>query len=669
MKTVDDKLVIDKEYNTTTVSLPVLEGLEVDESVVTQYSDLIEQWREKLFGGIGSKETEAKNNILKAQTNALKAIELKKDAALKEVPEDLTTAYNLAVECKKTKADAIECVAEGSNISVSDSSDDHIRGLRVFGKTTQIKTTGKNLLPANPSAFGIRNGVRFTDLGDGRIGVIGNASANTTFVFCPFEVGTRTPISAGTYTLSGSPGASVFLSLYVYESQDATEPLVYNASLCAGKTWTFTLDNDAYYGAYLYIGKGKGPNEIVSPQLERGSTVTTFEPCSGGRVSPRPDYPRELINVGNGDNINVWVTGKNLLRDVDFPKTTTKSGITCDYEGDGIFHVYGTFTGTVNGIELSGVDINIPIDPDSKYTMTATLLSGQPPYNFHPYLGVSSNTTPSANWLATKIGPTTSIGDMSIATTTGRSHVKDATTIKRFWIYSHNDNLTAYTMDFRFQVWFEKGDVSTEFEPYVEYLASAPTPNGLPGIPVDSDGNYTDSSGQQWVCDEIDFERGVYINRIGTKRFTGTELLGDYISPNGAVTTNLQHKPNTNFLCTHAINWDAMTWANDEYMSFNVDKFGVSSVAELTDLLLAWNDAGNPLTVLFVRRDPVETKLTADEIKAFEALRSNRLTTKVFNDSGAHMELKYNVDTKTYLDNSIKHSITNVMEAIVNGSY
>lgn len=40
------------------------------------------------------------------------------------------------------------------------------------------------------------------------------------------------------------------------------------------------------------------------------------------------------------------------------------------------------------------------------------------------------------------------------------------------------------------------------------------TPNGLCGIPVDTGGNYTDSTGQQWVCDEVDFERGVYVQRV-----------------------------------------------------------------------------------------------------------------------------------------------------------
>lgn len=41
------------------------------------------------------------------------------------------------------------------------------------------------------------------------------------------------------------------------------------------------------------------------------------------------------------------------------------------------------------------------------------------------------------------------------------------------------------------------------------------TPTGLPGIPVTSGGNYTDQSGQQWVCDEVDLERGVRVQRVG----------------------------------------------------------------------------------------------------------------------------------------------------------
>ena len=46
-------------------------------------------------------------------------------------------------------------------------------------------------------------------------------------------------------------------------------------------------------------------------------------------------------------------------------------------------------------------------------------------------------------------------------------------------------------------------DSSTAYSPYREQLLTLPTPNGLPGIPVTSGGNYTDENGQQWVCDEV----------------------------------------------------------------------------------------------------------------------------------------------------------------------
>ena len=51
------------------------------------------------------------------------------------------------------------------------------------------------------------------------------------------------------------------------------------------------------------------------------------------------------------------------------------------------------------------------------------------------------------------------------------------------------------------------------------------TPNGLPGIPVTSGGNYTDPSGQRWVCDEVDLERGVKVQRVDKATFDSTKTL------------------------------------------------------------------------------------------------------------------------------------------------
>ena len=53
------------------------------------------------------------------------------------------------------------------------------------------------------------------------------------------------------------------------------------------------------------------------------------------------------------------------------------------------------------------------------------------------------------------------------------------------------------------------------------------TPNGLPGIPVTSGGNYTDENGQQWVCDEVDFGKSVKVQRIDKGAFDATKTLAE----------------------------------------------------------------------------------------------------------------------------------------------
>lgn len=53
------------------------------------------------------------------------------------------------------------------------------------------------------------------------------------------------------------------------------------------------------------------------------------------------------------------------------------------------------------------------------------------------------------------------------------------------------------------------------------------TPNGLHGIPVTSGGNYTDPSRQQWVCDEVNLERGVRVQRVDKTCFDNTKTLAE----------------------------------------------------------------------------------------------------------------------------------------------
>lgn len=137
------------------------------------------------------------------------------------------------------------------------------------------------------------------------------------------------------------------------------------------------------------------------------------------------------------------------------------------------------------------------------------------------------------------------------------------------------------------------------------------TPNGLPGIPVDSGGNYTDADGQQWVCDEVDFERGVYVQRVQKiASYTDEDIDGPYMSTTGQLTTGA--------------------------------------------------------TVIYVLADPIETPLSAEELAAYAALRSYNGTTIVSTEAPvAGLSARYVADGAAYIDSKIQSAVTQAVAAAV----
>ena len=478
MKTMNGDGYIEKEYNTTIVTLPVLEGLEVDEQVVAMYTDILEQWRNELFGIGDTEEATIKNASQKEQEN----IAQKGAEVLATIPEEYQETAKAAQEGTRTKADAIICSAQGERIVVSDSSDDYLRGLRVFGKSTRAITTGKNLLLNKIKSYGSRNGITFADLGNDRIKVGGTATSNTTYVYCPFDVGTRTPISAGTYTVSGNLGKNVYLSFFLYESQETTEILSSNASLCEGKTWTFTISNDAYYGAYLFIGEGKTvPYTIISAQLEIRSVATDYEPYSGGFASPSPEWPQETVDIVN-PSVNIF--GNNMLKISAVDQTI--NGVSFTINDDGSVTAKGTAAEAV----FYGLDYDIKnLIPGEVYSLTGCPAGG----SGSTYRLYAQNSD------GTKFAGDTGKGTSFTAT--------DEQWQVLFVVYKNTSvNFTFYP---ELCLRSLRG---TSFRPYVESPTIA-IGRTLYGVPVESGGTYVDSDGQHWICDEIDFERGGHIQR------------------------------------------------------------------------------------------------------------------------------------------------------------
>ena len=111
------------------------------------------------------------------------------------------------------------------------------------------------------------------------------------------------------------------------------------------------------------------------------------------------------------------------------------------------------------------------------------------------------------------------------------------------------------------------------------------TPNGLCGIPVDAGGNYTDSTGQQWVCDEVDFEKNVFVKRIGRiASYNNEQLSTKYMSTTGKLTTGS--------------------------------------------------------SVIYILTTPIETPLTAEELAAYKAVKSYPHYTRIKSAAELGVKLK-----------------------------
>lgn len=184
------------------------------------------------------------------------------------------------------------------------------------------------------------------------------------------------------------------------------------------------------------------------------------------------------------------------------------------------------------------------------------------------------------------------------------------------------------------------------------------TPNGLRGIPVSSGGNYTDANGQQWICDEVDFVRGVYVQRVGEKAFgSWTWKLNGTVESNnwrfGASTgirTATTLAVSTHFQLAASVT-DAHTKGSGFLWYTNGYVEAVSTEHKTADEFNAWNKE-NRFTVYYALEFPIETPLSAEEMAAYRTLHTYKPKTTVFNDAGAYMELEYQTNSEISVTDS-----------------
>lgn len=623
--------------------ITISDGFENTAAAIEEYTDLIAAWSRQLFGAgnsvmanIDNKAVEHIEAIEGARRAAVAAVEVAGAETLDTIPKDYTELYKMAYDAGRSRANAIVQKVQGEAIVATDCSGDHLRGLKVFGKSEQLKTTGAQLLDFTDGLSSAGVTTVFTNdvltiTGDGTVGYQ-NVSFDITDIvknnpgkvlYFNFEKATSDN------TVGGAPA-----QLNIAKNSGAHEykQMMYND----GSKYPFSIPSDTsdiatvYFALYTNNDYAAVVNKrtITKPMLQFGNDALEYEPYSGGIASPSPEYPQEIHSVGKSGTVEIEVHGKNLLgMNGSYKSTYSNYVLNATVENGAV---------SVSGKSMLGygtLQVSLPLGVFKK---GETYRISRVNENFH--VGFWFYDKNNAN-----VGTLTTENALHFTIPESADHMT--------FFYAGLTPETEVELTEKFML--NLGTEALPWEPYVQRQALT-IHNTLHGVPVSSGGNYTDANGQQWICDEVDLARGVYVKRIGVTDLTDAEWSqnsnGKYFSTKDRGVYSSAYR----VLCSH-INGGTAADGNGENVIFvnanNDIRLNITLENNTTE---AAKNAMNGAILVGVLATPIETALTDAEIVAFKALRSNYPNTTVLNDAGAWMEVAYNADTNAYIKNMRK---------------
>lgn len=633
-----------------------------------------------------------------------------------------------------------------------------LKGLTLYGRSKQVTTTGAQLFPPPSLGSQEKNGITIDCMEGGKIRISGTTETNSDFYL------SRLQLPAGTYTFSA--GVNIDASVLRYALVAPGGVPYYDVN---GDYTTDTIKETIEVKLLLRVYAGKTIDLTVKPMLNAGSASLPWEPYTGGKPSPSPDYPQEIESAGMR-----WSTGANLL-DISQWNTYGKTyGLTCTIENDtvtikGVYERpnyeigtriqamyrllrYKTGTTFPDGAKVvaqiikgdgaegiyvsSGLKENTPCIVIAFYAVTGQeveiqlkpmIYVGDTVPEWEPYTGgvpkpygdkiginvrgknllpttmySDSGTINGVKFTNNGDGSITAVGtaaDITYFTLYGYNTLGDRGTLPSMEpgdalyisdcllqqtnsqsIISIDENrstsfykstTTMYAairvskgknVNKTFFPMISKGSKPIPYEPYrkPQYMSIA-TPNGLPGIPVSSGGNYTDADGRQWICDEIDLARGMYVQRVAKEVLNGTEQvkwvsqIGDIVRFSIKTKYHAFHNYDADisrkglngffshgaYYTNYSLN-DIHGYADDEnmYIFLPIDILG-NNAGSIAAYIMEQHENGSPLTMYYIVATQIETPLTDEQIAAYKAIHTYKGTTIIDNDAGAYMSVKY----------------------------
>ena len=491
--------------------------------------------------------------------------------------------------------------------------------LTLHGKSSQKNTTGAQLISLNDS-YGVTtiNGVTKTPIGISAWELEGISKENA--LFYPYSSQTFLSLSKGDYVFSVF-GTSKAKARYTIVGGGSS------GYIQTGQSQKISIQEDAKLTFNFLVENGVKSNGILMIMLNSGSTSLPWEPYTGGAPSPSPSYPQEIESAGQDGEIGIEVGNNGYIQKgtyfLDVRQFPLKKG----------------YTYYIKGEKIIGNDINCFVlnEYNKNFKNSAEL------FNY--------------GYTTKKLTIPNSTGIVDEECRMPMRYDKDGYTftVKAEGLYLYQAvNEPAKNTD-EFYVGYTPNIVNEE---YKKQTLIVPTPNGLPGIPVSSGGNYTDEKGQQWVADEIDLARGERVKWIGEYEFTGKENVADFglrprvrivsiTMPDAyrdagnhgylkAVMSN-KYKQDSFSNLTNNINLIARGQQNNICISIPVD-IGIEDFK--TDLSNQYA-SGRPVKVFYKLATPIRTPLPPETIAAYKTLRTYSPTTTVINYAGAGMSAGY----------------------------
>lgn len=414
-----------------------------------------------------------------------------------------------------------------------------------------------------------------------------------------------------------------------------------------------TMYNETVF--YYFVANGVTNDIIISePQLEYGLEATSYQPY--GEVTTK------LV----GDKVGLSVTGKNLFHitkesdcDKTFYNTTKRIILSGEY---------------VSGLSSNNYKLNLSAFVDFNTNDVSFVYSNNSGYGIGIGTNCKKNKTYTLSFKTNRgLAYAVFYGEdgtykASVLVPTGNTFaVPEYAEYVVIVLRNSEEAVVGNTIWFK-DVQIEETKIITAYEPYrTPQSTSLITPNGLPGIPVPSNTagiTYTDANGQAWISDEIDLERGKYVQRVWKGEFDGSNdeswqiSTGEdsvYIDCLSERLSNRVKISNTGH--TIRFSYTYISVFNTGYYDDSLPDYGIAN----------WQAhlAANPLVVMTYLDTPIERDLTTAELAEYTQLYSYKPTTVVENDSGCWMGVAYKAGTSGKSKNeALRWYFKNVMPLV-----